>query len=419
MRAAITSLPPVYPELAHAGMSTATEAVLAAVPVLSFAVFSGSGATLARKFGEERVLGAALVLLAAGLGLRALAPGVLLFPGTIVASCAIALMNVLLPSLVKRRMPDRAGLLIGFYLMSLTAGAVLGAVIAVPVFTAAGSSDAAVRLTLGMWALPALAAGLVWLPQLRFRTLPAQDGLSVALPGDRPARYHPAPAVTLAGQPSGPEQDGHPTRAQAPVGRRGVRAMSRQPLAWQVAAFMGTQSLSYYATLSWFPTLLRDHGLSAIQAGDLLAVMNLGNAVTGLVVPVLAHRLRDQRALAVAAVSVIMAGLAGVGFGPPGAATAFMLLLGFGQGAAFGLCVFLFTARAADGPTAASLSGFAQATGYLVAIAGPLLIGLLHSVTGGWAASVWVLLAVGVAQLAAGLLAGRARTIAAESSVVS
>ena len=379
MRAAITSLPPVYPELARAGISPATEAALAAMPVLSFAVFSGSGAVLARKFGEERVLGMALVLLAAGLGLRSLAPGVLLFPGTVVAGCAIALMNVLLPSLVKRRMPERAGLLIGLYLMSLTAGAVLGAVIAVPVFTAAGSSEAAVRLTLGMWALPALAAGLVWLPQLRFRTIPDQAGPDAA----------------------------------GPPGGRGVRAMSRRALAWQVAAFTGTQSLSYYATLSWFPSLLRDHGLSAVQAGNLLALMNLGNAITGLAAPVIAHRVRDQRPLAAAAIVMIMAGLAGVGFGPAGAATAFMLLLGLGQGGAFGLSVFFFTARAADGPTAASLSGFAQATGYLVAITGPLLIGFLHSATGGWAASVWVLLAVGVVQLSSGLLAGRARTISA------
>src|SRR5258708_39536903 len=75
MRAAITSLPPVYPELsAAAGWSTATQAALAAGPVLSFAVFSGTAPMLARKLGEERVLGLALVLLVAGGGGRAAAP---------------------------------------------------------------------------------------------------------------------------------------------------------------------------------------------------------------------------------------------------------------------------------------------------------------------------------------------------------
>ena len=293
MRAAITSLPPVFPELRHAaGLSNATLAALAAVPVLSFALFSGLAPVLARKIGEERVIILALGLLAVGLGLRSAAPGVLLFPGTIVAAGAISLVNVLLPSLVKRRKPELAGLLIGLYLMSLTAGAVLAAVIAVPVFNAAGS--AAVRLTLGMWAAPALIAIFVWLPQARFRTRPDIK------PGDE---------------------------------RRGVREMTRHKLAWQVMSFMGLQSLAYYATLSWFPTMFRDHGISATAAGNLLALMNLGNAVSGLIVPVLAQRARDQRKLVVVAVALIAAGLVGSAFGRGSTVIGFVCLLGLGQGA--------------------------------------------------------------------------------------
>src|SRR5258708_40240679 len=119
-----------------------------------------------------------------------------------------------------------------------------------------------------MWALPALAAALVWLPQLRFRTVPV------------------------------------------PAEGRGVLAMGRSALAWQVTVFMGLQSLSYYATLSWFPTMFRDHGIGAGAAGNLPAPMNVGNMMTGLIVPVLAHRLRDQRVLAGSAVILIMAGRA-------------------------------------------------------------------------------------------------------------
>jgi MFS transporter, CP family, cyanate transporter len=371
MRAAITSLPPIFPELTTAaGLSTATLAVLAAVPVLGFAAFSGVAPALARAFGEERVLWLALVLLMLGLGLRAAAPGVLLFPGTIVASCAIAMMNVLLPSLIKRRQPDRAGLLIGVYLGSLTAGAVLGAVIAVPLFDAAGGAGASVRLTLGIWAVPALLAAFVWLPQRKFRTVPA-DG-----------------------------------------GRRGVLSMARYPLTWQVTGCMGMQSLSYYATLSWFPTMFRDHGISATEAGNLLALMNVGNAVTALIVPVLAQRARDQRLIAAGSAGLIMTGIAGSAFAPNAIVVGFVALLGLGQGAALGLAVFLFTARSADAHTAAAMSGFAQGAGYLVASAGPLLLGLLHSVTGGWTVPAFALLGAGAIQLTCGVLAGRARTVA-------
>src|SRR5262249_36303495 len=148
-----------------------------------------------------------LVLLGVGLLGRAALPGWLLFPGTVLASAAIALMNVLLPSLVKRRQPAQAGLLIGVYLLSLAGGAGPGPVLAVPIFQASGGS---VPLALGIWALPAAVAVLAWLPQWRFRTVPA---------GARPPR-----------------------------GRQLVK-VSRHLLSWQVMGFMGLQSLIYYSTL--------------------------------------------------------------------------------------------------------------------------------------------------------------------------
>ena len=376
LRAAITSLPPVFPELEAAlHMPAAGLSLLAAIPALCFGVFSGTGAPLSRRFGEERVLGLALVLLAAGLLLRSLSPAVLLFPGTIVAGGSIALMNVLLPSLVKRRMPERAGLVIGLYLLMLSAGAIVASLLAVPVFNAAGNGltagSASVRITLGLWSVSAVVAALVWLPQLRHRTVPA-----------------------------------------GPVRGAGALAMGRRALAWQVTLFMGLQSLSYYATLSWFPTMFRDRGVSAVQAGDLLALMNLGNAVTCLLVPVLAHRAADQRKLAAVTAVAIGAGVAGAVFGPAGPGLAgLVVVLGLGQGAALGLGVFYTMARAPDPVTAASLSAFAQGAGYLLASAGPLTVGFLHNATGSWTLPGLVLLAVAVAQLIFGWLAGRALTV--------
>jgi CP family cyanate transporter-like MFS transporter len=395
LRAAITSLPPIFPELhTTLHLSSTSQALLATIPVLCFGVFSGIAAPLSRVFGEERVLGGALVMLTAGLLLRGAAPSLLLFPGTVVAGGAIALMNTLLPSLVKRRRPERAGLLIGLYLLSLSVGAILASLIAVPVFQAAGGAAGSVRLTLGLWAVPALIGAAVWLPQLRFRTLPAAG----------------SPAVPGAG-PGSPANSGGP----APVRVRS--ALWRNALAWQVTAFMGLQSLTYYSTLSWFPTLFRDRGLSAVQAGTLLAVMNLGNGATALLVPVLAHRFADQRRIALVAMIVTAAGLAGAGFGPLAGAAPFMLLLGFGQGASLGLGIFYTMARAPDPATAASLSGFAQSIGYLLASTGPLLLGFLHTTTGGWTIPVWVLLGVVLLQLITGWLAGRARTVPAQVAV--
>ena len=159
LRAAITSLPPVFPELeTRLHLSSATVTLLAATPVLCFGAVSGLAAWLSRRLGEERALFGALILVSAGLLLRGALPGSMLFPGTIVACGAIAIMNVLLSSMIKRRAPARAGLLIGIYLTSLATGAVIASLISVPLFDATGGS---VRITLGLWGLPAVAATLV------------------------------------------------------------------------------------------------------------------------------------------------------------------------------------------------------------------------------------------------------------------
>ena len=385
LRMAITSLPPLFPELAvHLQLSPAGVALLAATPVLCFAAFSGTGAPLSRRFGEERVLLAALVLLAAGLLLRGAAPHVLLFPGTVLASAAIALLNVLLPSLIKRRYPARAGWLIGIYLLSMSAGAILASLLAVPMFTASGGS---VSLVLAVWALPALAATVVWGPQLRFRT---------------------ALASAAGPQPGSQTQPGSQSR---PGGQPRLK-VTRYPLTWQVMAFMGLQSLVYYAALSWLPTLFRDRGVSAVQAGTLLALMQLGGAGTSLLAPALAQRTRDQRWLTGVVVAVSAVGLAGAAFGPVGGAAAWVLVLGAGQGAALGLAIYFTMARAPDPAAAASLSSFTQGAGYLVASAGPLLVGFLHTATGGWAIPAAALLAVQGGQFAAGMLAARPRVLA-------
>jgi CP family cyanate transporter-like MFS transporter len=394
----------VFPELsASLRLSSATLAVLASVPVLCFAVFSAAAAPLSRRFGEERVLEGALAVLAVGLLLRGAAPGVMLFPGTALAAAAIALMNVLLPSLVKRRDPARAGLLIGIYLLSLSAGSILSSLIAIPVYRASGGSA---RLTLGLWALPAIAAAVAWLPQWSYRTRPAGPAaapLAAAPPG-------PAASGPVVSGPVAPVAV-RPAAVAGRPGRPGRLRIHRHALTWQVTAFFGLQSLAFYAALSWLPTMFRDRGASAEHAGDLLALMNFGGAVTALLIPVLAHRAPSQRVLIAATTAASAVGLAGVWFAPLAESAGWILVLGLGQGASLSLAIYFTMARAPDPVTAASLSAFAQGAGYLVATAGPLVVGFLHAATGSWTIPVAALLAVTGFQLVAGLQAARARTI--------
>ena len=366
LRTAITSLPPLFPELAaRLDMSPATLSLLATTPVLCFGVVSAFAPWINRRWGEERSLLIALTVLTAGLLLRGAAPSTMLFPGTVLAASAIAVMNVLLSSMVKRRWPERAGLLVGIYLTTLSVGAILSSLLSVPLYQASGGS---IPLALGIWAGPAAVAVVLWLPQLRYR----------------------APGATRSASPA-------PIRIK----------VYRFALTWQVTAFFGLQSLLYYAALSWLPTIFRDRGASPIAAGNLLALMGVGNLATSLLVPVLAHRSPGQRALVVPSLIGTAAGLAGALWAPLGTAPLWVLLLGVSQGSCLGLAIFFTMARAPDPGTAASLSGFAQSVGYLVAAAGPLEVGLLHSATGSWNIPMALLLVLAGCELAVGLLAAR------------
>jgi CP family cyanate transporter-like MFS transporter len=411
LRGAITSLPPVFPELQDSlRLSSGEVSVLAAAPVLCFAVFSGFSAWLSRRLGEERVLLAAIAALAVGLLLRGAAPGALLFPGTVLASAAIAIMNVLLSSLIKRRWPERAGALIGLYITALSVGAITGSVVSVPLWNGTGGSLA---LTLGWLAGPAALAALLWLPQARYATRPRPAPATLpALPADPGAPGDGAPAGAPAASGASPAGQAPPADFAPPA--HGTRvAVHRHALAWHVTLFMGLQSLLYYAALSWLPTILRDRGESAGTAGDLLALMGVGNLAVSLLVPIAAQRMRVQHALVVPTVVAMVVGLAGVVYLPLGSAVAWVLILGAGQNAALSLAIFFTMARAPHAMAAASLSSLAQAVGYLLASAGPLEVGLLHSATGSWNAPVAVLFALNGVLLAAGLLAARDRVLPA------
>jgi CP family cyanate transporter-like MFS transporter len=405
LRGAITSLPPVFPELQSSlRLSGAELSVLAAVPTIVFAVVSGFAAWMARRLGEERVLFIAIVALAAGLVLRGVAASALLFPGTILAAAAIAVMNVLLSSLIKRRWPERAGFFVGLYITALSAGAIVGSLVSVPLWNATSGS---VPLTLGWLALPALIAAALWLPQFRYQT----RELKAAPPQQlRSAKRGTSARTTRAcGGFERPEASG---KARPGASGKTPRAgLIRSALAWQVTIFMGTQSLLYYATLSWLPSILRDRGESAVTAGDMLALMGVGNVAVALIVPMLAQRMRSQQVMIVPTVIALAAGLAGAVYAPLGSAAVWVLILGAGQNAALSLAIYFTMARAPHPAAAASLSALAQAAGYLLASAGPLEVGLLHSATGSWTLPVNVLLALNVVLLIAGVLAARDRVL--------
>ncbi|EQB6166299.1 CynX/NimT family MFS transporter [Salmonella enterica subsp. enterica serovar Dublin] len=349
------------------GLSTAQTGLLTTLPLLAFALVSPLAAGIARRFGMERSLFAAMLLICAGIALRSLPSAALLFAGTAIIGCGIALGNVLLPGLIKRDFSQHVARLTGAYSLTMGAAAALGSALVVPL----ALHGFGWRGALLMLMLFPLLAFLIWLPQWR-TTRSANLSSSRAL---------------------------H------------ERGIWRSPLAWQVTLFLGLNSLIYYVIIGWLPTILISHGYSEAQAGSLHGLLQLATAAPGLAIPLILPRFNDQRWIA-ALVSLLCAvGAAGLWF-VPGQAIIWTLLFGFGTGATMILGLTFIGLRASSAHQAAALSGMTQSVGYLLAACGPPVMGKLHDASGSWYLPLSGVTVLAIIMAILGLYAGRDREIA-------
>jgi CP family cyanate transporter-like MFS transporter len=366
LRPALTSLAPLIGQIrTDTGTSNGVAGLLTTLPLLAFSVLSPIAPRLARWFGMERMLLVSMLVLAVGILLRSAGAVAALFVGTVILGAAIAVGNVLLPSLVKREFPERVGLMTSIYSAALGFSAAIAAGASFPIAQQTGIGW---QGSLALWALLALVAAAAWLPQIR---------------------------------------SARPANASAETSQ-GVSGLWRSPLAWQVTLFMGLQSLAYYVVLTWLPEILQEvGGMSASLAGWMLALAQVVGIASMFLAPVLADRRPSQYGIVLAAVALAGAGTLGLLVAASTATALWVVLLGLGQGACFSLALTFFALRAPDSEHSAALSGMAQSIGYLLATVGPFLFGVLRDVTQAWTVPLVLLFAVAVCLLITGLGAAR------------
>ena len=371
LRGAIAAVSPVLPEVrADLGLSPAVAGLLTALPVLCFAVVAPGAAWMGRRVGLERAILLGCLGIAVGTVARALGGSSVLLLGTLVVGAAMTLGNVLVPVVVKRDFAARANAVTGLYTAALCAGAAATAALTAPL--AAVSSW---RYGLAVWALLAVLAAVVWVMATRGR--------------------HEAPgtldAVSL-----------RPTAASR---------VWRHPVSWAVALLLGAQSVTYYSVTAWLPTLLVDDvGLDLETAGVGMSVFQVLGIAGTLLIPALAMRRPHQGWL-----GLLVAGGWAVMLGGlllwPAAWVVWTVVGGVAQGAGISLAFTLLVLRSHDPEVARDLSGMTQLVGYTLGAAGPVVVGVLYESTGGWTAPLLLLLAVTAMTGAAGVAAGRDRTI--------
>ncbi|WP_406214930.1 CynX/NimT family MFS transporter [Streptomyces canus] len=400
LRPAITSLGALLEEVREGlGMSGSVAGLLTSVPPLCFAVFGVMAPRLARRFGAGAVVCAGMVAITAGLLIR---PYTGSTAGFLAASAltlmGIAVSNVLMPVIVKRWFPDRVGSMTGLYSMALALGTAAAAAVTVPVTEALGGSW---QSGLTVWAGLAAAAVLPWIPLVRDRG---------AAPAEREAAQRVSGHVHARVDGAGPVRQVHTRVGQPPTLR-----ITRSRTAWALAVFFGLQATAAYITMGWMAQIFRDAGVSAGTAGLLLAVTMVMGVPLAFVIPRVATRLPHQGPIVIALGACGLAGYAGLYLAPAAGAWAWAVLLGVSN-CAFPLALTLVGMRARTGAGVAQLSAFAQSTGYLISIPGPLLVGVLYQHSGGWGLPIALMVGLMVPQMAVGVLAGRDRTVEDEAA---
>ena len=367
LRVTFTGAAPLLDAIrADYGLTTAQTGMLTTLPLLAFALISPLAAGVARRIGIERSLLAAMVLICAGIALRSLPFPALLFTGTAVIGCGIALGNVLLPGLIKRDFPGQVAKLTGAYSLTMGAAAALGSALVVPLALNGFGWRGAL---LALMAFPLIAL-LVWLPQVR-----------KGAPVTRAAATHHTD-----------------------------QGIWRSALAWQVTLFLGINSLIYYVIIGWLPAMLISHGYSEAQAGSLHGLLQLATATPGIAIPLILHRLRSQSRIAAFVALMCAVSAAGLWFFPA-QAVLWTIIFGFGSGATMILGLTFIGLRASSAHQAAALSGMAQSVGYLLAACGPPLMGSIHDRLASWQAPLLACALLSVLMAVFGAYAGRDREI--------
>lgn len=345
----------------HTGLGLKGMSLLTLVPMLLMGAFAFAGPWLQTRMGARRSVVAALALLALGSFLRLFTQNGWQLVGTAaLLGLGAAVVQALLPGIVKRQFPRHVGVVMGLYSAMLMGGGALGAQVAPLVAAASGN-----------WHL-----GLAWM------AVPAVFAVALA------ARSLP--------------RDAADRQAERPMA-----AYLRRPRVWLLMLCFGLVNGGYSTVVAWLAPFYQEHGWSGAGSGSLLAVLAVlavSQALAALLLPMLAGRREDRRPWLWFTLALQATGFAALALWPDAAPLAWTMLLGAGLGGCFALSLIVALEHLSDPGQAGALSALMQGGGFLIAAMPPWIVALLHEATGGFRAG-WLLHLACVAVVA--LLYGR------------
>lgn len=351
LRIAPTAIGPVLPQLsAELGMSDSLAGVLTSLPGICFIIFGLAGGRLSAHIGIHLTLWLALGLNILGQVARNLADTSWLFLiGTILALGGIGLANVMMPPLVKRHFPQRTGVMTSLYSAVQAFGVV-----------AVGSLTAPLAVSMNGWQGPFW----IWAGTAAAALIPLTSTM---------LRY----------------------RGEQATGTRRLSMvmLAKTRVAWLLAIFFGTQSAQAYTQFGWLPSIYQEAGFSPTVAGFYMTIFNLIVVPITFFAPIALNRARRPEFLIIASTLLCITGFTGLLIDPRFLPWLWPMFMGIGGGS-FAMALALISDRTHSAENTASLSSFAQSTGYIFSIIAPLLTGVLREATGSFTAP--LLLVIGL-----------------------
>ena len=356
LRPAIVSVGPLLPGIIEDfGLSHTQASLLTAIPTLLMGLMALPTPWLARRFGRDAVILGALVVLFAATGLRAVAGSIgVLFLTTVGIGAGIAVAGALLAGFVKGGYPKHAALLMSLYATALALGSTIAAAATGPITAAAASW----RLGASFWMLPVIIAIVAW---FYIRRQGTADGRGAAA-----AISYPMPV--------------------------------RIPTAWLIALFFACNNIIFYAFISWTAPMYVEFGRSTTCAGLILAGFTLAFMISNPLFGVLSRNEDRRVALAVSS-AIALLGTLTLALDPDAMPMISVPLIAFGTGGAFTLALTLPLDNTENAEQANAWNAFVLLFSYVVAAAGPLLMGYLRDLTGGFNLPLWLMVGVSVVML--------------------
>jgi len=368
LRPAITSIGPIIGVIRDdVHLANWGAGLLTSLPLIAFAIMSPIAPRLANRYTNEFALLIGLIVLFIGINIRSISVIALIFLGTLFVGFGIAILNVLLPVVIKDKFPAKIGLMTSIYTTAMGFLAAAASGLSVPFAITMGFGW---QIALLVWAIPAIIGIIIW--------------------------------VYLSRKPSTDRQ------TEAKLVRSSDNRIWRSPLAWQVAFYMGLQSFLFYTTISWLPEILHNAGISMAAAGWMLSFSQIIGLPASFLVPIIAERMKSQRGIVAVLIACFILGYAGLLL-----SDAFPVLLisvtliGVPLSGCFALALTFIGIRARTAKQAAELSGMAQSIGYILAAFGPISIGYLFDTFQNWTVPIITIIIVAFLVFLFGMGAGR------------